>query len=109
MHNCGWQAINRNKVIIVADSTRQEQIESLFHEAGHAHHQAYLETDGADPDWPIWYAGFLRDRLAELLNARFTKSELVYLLISLDREVQRVAPGANWQAYYARVLLERYG
>lgn len=92
----------------MADLKRQEQIESLLHEAGQAHHQAYFETDGADPDWPIWYAAYLRDRLAELLNARFTQSELVYLLISLDREVQRVAPGANWQAYYARVLLERY-
>lgn len=93
----------------MADPKRQEQIESLLREAGTAHHQAYIEADGADPDWPIWYAEYLRDQLAELLNARFTKSELVYLLISLDREVQRVAPGANWQAYYARVLLERYG
>lgn len=91
------------------DTKRQEQIESLLREAGNAHHQAYFEADGADPDWPIWYAEYLRDRLAELLNARFTKSELVYLLISLDREVQRLAPGANWQAYYARTLLERYG
>lgn len=91
------------------DLTRQQQLENLFREAGKAHHQAYKEMDGADPDWPIWYAGYLRDKLADLLGASFTKSELVYLLISLDREVQRVAPGANWQAFYARALLERYG
>ncbi|MCA9866145.1 MAG: hypothetical protein KIS95_01380 [Anaerolineae bacterium] len=78
-------------------------------EAGQAHHEAYLDTDGADPDWPIWYAGYLRDRLAGLLNAQFTKSELVYLLVTLDREVQRNAPGTDWQAYYARALLKRYG
>ncbi len=88
---------------------RQQQLEALFNEVITAHHQAFVEVDGADADWPIWYAEFLRDRLAELLGARFTKSELVYLLVGLDREVQRVAPGANWQAYYARVLLERYG
>ncbi len=88
---------------------RQQQLEALFNEVITAHHQAFVEVDGADADWPIWYAEFLRDRLAELLGARFTKSELVYLLIGLDREVQRVAPGANWQAYYARALLERYG
>jgi len=88
---------------------RQQQLETLFNEVLTAHHQAFVEVDGADADWPIWYAEFLRDRLAELLGARFTKSELVYLLVGLDREVQRVAPGANWQAYYARVLLERYG
>lgn len=78
-------------------------------EAGEAHHKAYSATDGADEDWPIWYAEYLRDRLAELLGARFSKSELVYLLIALDREVQRLAPGANWRAYYARALVERYG
>lgn len=88
---------------------RRQQIEALLHEAGTAHHEAYIETDGADADWPIWYAEYLRDRLAELLDARFTRSELIYLLVGLDREVQRVAPGANWQAYYARALLERYG
>jgi NAD(P)H-hydrate epimerase len=93
----------------VADLARQKELEALLHEAGEAHHQAYAATDGADADWPIWYAEYLRDRLAGLLNASFSKSELVYLLISLDREVQRVAPGCNWRAYYARLLLERYG
>lgn len=81
----------------------------MFREAGEAHHQAYLETDGADPDWPIWYADHLHGRISTLLNARFTRSELVYLLISLDRELQRDAPGADWADFYARRLLERYG
>ncbi len=93
----------------MTDLTRQQQVEALLLEAGEAHHQAYSATDGADEDWPIWYADYLRDRLAELLGARFSKSELVYLLIALDREVQRLAPGANWRAYYARALVERYG
>ena len=93
----------------MSDLARQQQLEALLLEAGEAHHKAYSATDGADEDWPIWYAEYLRDRLAELLGARFSKSELVYLLISLDREVQRLAPGANWRAYYARVLVERYG
>jgi hypothetical protein len=93
----------------MVDRTKQQRLTTLFLEAGEAHHRAFIEVDGADPDWPIWYAEYLRDRLAEILDAHFTKSELVYLLVSLDREVQRVAPGANWQSYYARVLLERYG
>ena len=28
----------------------------LFAEAGPAHHRAYFAVDGADPDWPLWYA-----------------------------------------------------
>ena len=34
------------------------QLENLFHEVGEAHHQAYIETDGADPEWPLWYADY---------------------------------------------------
>jgi hypothetical protein len=93
----------------MVDSTRHKELEALLIETGKAHHRAFIEVDGADVDWPLWYAEYLRDRLAELLDARFSKSELVYLIISLDREVQRVAPGANWQSYYARAMLERYG
>lgn len=93
----------------MSGTDKRQQLEALFYQVGSAHHQAFIETDGADADWPIWYAEFMRDRLAELLDARFTTSELVYLLVGLDREVQRVAPGAKWQSYYARVLLERYG
>jgi hypothetical protein len=26
------------------------QLEGSFHEVGEAHHQAYIETDGADPE-----------------------------------------------------------
>lgn len=90
------------------DRAKQEEVAALFREAGEAHHAAYSETDGADPDWPIWYAGYLQPRLSAALNAKFTKSELVYLLVSLDREVQRQAPGANWHAYYAKALVSRY-
>lgn len=93
----------------MVDATKRKELENILKEAGQAHHEAYLDTDGADPDWPIWYAGYLRDRLAGLLNAQFTKSELVYLLVTLDREMQRNAPGTDWQAYYARALLKRYG
>jgi hypothetical protein len=30
------------------------QLEDLFHEVGEAHHQAYIETDGVDQEWPLW-------------------------------------------------------
>lgn len=89
-------------------SEKIEKIAAYFMEAGHAHHQAYIETDGADPDWPIWYAGYMLEKLNKWLNASFTKSELVYLLISMEREMGMMAPGANWSVYYARFLVERY-
>ena len=91
------------------DQTKREALAALFREAGQAHHQAYLETDGADPDWPSWYAEHLRQPLADLLDAGFTRSELVYLLVALDRDLKTHAPGAEWVNYYTRWFLERYG
>lgn len=91
------------------DETTLAEMVSLFERAGKAHHEAYAATDGADPDWPIWYAGYLHEDLTRVLNAGFTKSELVYLLVGLDKEIQQRAPGANWHRYYARALMNRYG
>ena len=72
------------------------QLEDLFHEVGEAHHQAYIEADGADPEWPLWYADYLRERLGGLLDASFTKSELVHMLVLVANEQPLMAPGANW-------------
>jgi hypothetical protein len=55
------------------DLTRQ--LEELFREVGKAHHQAYIEWDGADPEWPVWYADYLRDRLAPLLDTSFKERD----------------------------------
>ncbi|HWS80921.1 MAG TPA: hypothetical protein VN178_07835 [Rubrobacter sp.] len=84
------------------------QLEGLFHEVGAAHHQAYIETDGADPEWPLWYADYLRERLGELLDASFTKSELVHMLVLVANEQPLVAPGANWARYYAKKFIALY-
>jgi hypothetical protein len=92
----------------MAETDLARQLEELFREAGEAHHQAYIETDGFDPEWPLWYADYLQERFAPLLDANFTKSELVYLLIRLAHEQRLNAPGANWARYYARKLLTLY-
>lgn len=84
------------------------EFEGLFRAVGEAHHQAYIETDGVDPEWPLWYAEYLLDRLAPRLEANFTKSELVYLLIRIANEQPLEAPGANWARYYARYFIRLY-
>jgi hypothetical protein len=93
----------------VTDQTKYDALAALFREAGQAHHHAYRATDGADADWPIWYAEHLHEPLAALLGASFTKSELVYLLVTLDRDLKARAPGAEWVGFYTRWFLERYG
>jgi hypothetical protein len=92
----------------MADTDPARQLEELFRETGEAHHQAYIEADGADHEWPLWYAEYLRERLGPLPDANFTQSELVYLLILVANEQPLNAPGANWARYYARFFIARY-
>ena len=85
-----------------------QQLEELFRETGRAHHEAFIETDGADPEWPLWYAQHLVDKIGKLLNAELTKSELVYLLLLATKEQALESPGSDWVKYYARFFSERY-
>ena len=71
-------------------------------------HQPYIETDGADPEWPLWYADYLRERLGDLLDASFTKSGLVHMLVLVANEQPLRAPGANWTRYFAKFFIAPY-
>ena len=68
------------------DDAKVQELAALFESIGKAHHKAFEATDGADPEWPSWYAEHLKSRLSELLGASFTKSELVYLIVSAEKE-----------------------
>lgn len=85
-----------------------EALERLLIETAKAHHQAFIGTDGADPDWPLWYADSLREPLQELLEAELTKSDLVYLLVKMHFDQQASAPGAAWARFYAKYLADAY-
>ena len=87
-----------------------EQISSLLHEAGETHHQVFRIVDGVDDDWASWYAQWLIDlpELPDLLGVRPVRSELIYLLVSLDRQFTAEAPGEPWETYYARQILRHF-
>jgi NAD(P)H-hydrate epimerase len=93
----------------VTDASINQQLEDLFRETGKAHHQAYIETDGADPEWPLWYAEYSHGKLGALLGATFTRSDLIYLIVQAAKEQALRAPGANWPRYWVRFFIERYG
>jgi NAD(P)H-hydrate epimerase len=84
------------------------QIVALLLETGQAHHRAYIETDGADPEWPLWYAEYLQDKLGRLLNHPLTRSELVYYLVRLNKAYTSQARKRTWDEYYAQELVEQY-
>jgi len=86
---------------------RNDLVELLL-ETGHAHHTAFAATDGADPDWPIWYAEHLQTSFAEALQTPFSKSQLIYCLMDADFEQIARAPESNWPEFYADQFIERY-
>jgi hypothetical protein len=87
-----------------------ERISGLLHEAGETHHQVFRIADGADDDWAAWYAQWLIDlsELPALLGARPVRSELIYLLVSLDKQFTAEAPGEPWETYYARQIQRHF-
>jgi hypothetical protein len=85
-----------------------DELANLLNDTAEAHHKAFAATQGEDPDWPIWYADYLLDKMRQMLNAKFTKSELIYLLVLADKENTSVAPGAYWPKFYANFITNRY-
>ena len=66
---------------------RKETIAALLHQTAEDHHVAFKETDGVDPDWSIWYAGHLLEKgFDTLLDAKLLKSDLIYLLVLVDKQ-----------------------
>ena len=87
-----------------------EQISSLLHEASETHHRVFRIVDGADDDWASWYAQWLIDlsELPGLLGRRPVRSELVYLLVDLDKHYVADNPKEPWEQYYARGILRHF-
>ena len=87
-----------------------EKIAELLHEAGETHHQVYRIVDGNDPDWASWYADWLINlsELPELLGTTPVRSELVYMLVRLDKEFTAESPGGAWEPYYAERLVAHW-
>lgn len=60
-----------------------------------------------DADWPVRFADYLVGPLSERLGMPFTKSRLVYCLVSADREHEARAPDADRAEFFADLILER--
>jgi hypothetical protein len=87
-----------------------EQISRLLHEAGETHHRVFRIVDGADDDWASWYAEWLINlsELPSLLGAKPVRSELIYLLVSLDKQYTSERPSESWESYYARRVFDHF-
>jgi hypothetical protein len=88
----------------------RDQVSRLLHEAAETHHRVFRIVDGADDDWASWYADWLANlsELPTLLDTKPVRSELTYLLVSLDKEYSASQPGPPWEDFYAQQILSHF-
>jgi len=87
-----------------------DQISRLLHEAGETHHRVFRIVDGADDDWASWYSNWLVNlsELPSLVGTKPVRSELTYLLVSLDKDYTASRPGESWETYYAQRIFDHF-
>ncbi len=93
----------------MSETDKVGAVAAIFRQTGRAHHKAHADTDGRHSEWPLWYAEHAHESLKSALDAEFSMSELVYLILSAHHEQSRRAPGADWALFYGRFFADRYG
>ena len=91
-------------------ATSVKDLGELLHEVAETHHLVWKITDGTDPDWASWYADHLLHltHFPDLIGKPVVRSELVYMLVKLDKDYAAQQPGERWEDYYARKLIEHF-
>ena len=86
------------------------QIGALLQEAAETHHRVYRMVDGADDDWASWYAWWLINlsELPSLLGVTPVRSDLICLLVTLDRRYTAGPEAGPWPAFYAREIQSHF-
>ena len=90
------------------DIKHRNSLAELLKEAALEHHKAFAATDGADPDWPIWYADYLKEPFAQRLHLNFSRSQLVYCLMDADFEHGARSPDSDWLDFYVNEILDHH-
>jgi hypothetical protein len=87
-----------------------EQITGLLHEVEELHGRVFRIVHGDHDDWASWYAWWLAEwsELPKIVPGKVVRSELVYLLVDLDKRYNAESPQEPWQPYYAREILEHF-
>jgi hypothetical protein len=86
------------------------QVAALLQEASETHHRVYRIVDGDDPDWASWYANWLLNlsELPQLLEVTPVRSELVWILVSLDKQYNEIEPELAWPQWYSERIVQHF-
>jgi NAD(P)H-hydrate epimerase len=88
----------------------EDELAALLMETGKHHHKAYEAADGTDPEWALFYAGYLQTRLWDQLGRLPTRTELIYLLVSADKAFQATGQEyKEWPRFYAKRFIQHFG
>jgi hypothetical protein len=80
----------------------RDRLEAVLRAAGEAHHAAFADTDGDDPEWALWYARHVIDEVREALHRPdLPVSRLVWAFVSCDETYSAGQPGLPWYRFYA--------
>jgi hypothetical protein len=89
------------------DRTR---LEAVLEATGPAHHAAFAETAGYDPEWAMWYARHTIAELREvLLRPDLTESRLVWAFVSADDAHSGQTTQVPWHRFYADRFIDALG
>ena len=86
-----------------------EKLTALLKQADKAHREAFAATGGEGPDWAIWYADYLHDRLEPFLAGPIARSRLVHCLVATADEHETAAPEVPRPEFFAARILECLG
>lgn len=88
------------------ESISDTELAEVCTEAGARHHAAFIDSDGVDPEWPLFYAAHIQTRLWDRLGVLLTRSELVHVLVGGDLAMRAGVETDEWPQVYARRLRE---
>jgi len=89
----------------MTDHGTLEGLAGLLAETGQRHHEAFAATDGADPEWPLWYADYLHGRIDAHMGVQPTRSKIVQCLLNADDAHSADRPDQPWPTFFAGYLL----
>ncbi len=84
---------------------RLSALVDLLTQIGDSHHQAFLATDGADPEWPLWYSQYLQGKVDSFLDVSPTRSKLVQCLLNADEAYSSQSGDEPWADFYANYMI----
>lgn len=91
----------------MSNSLTVEALSELIMKAGHSHHEAYMEAQGIDPDWAMWYSGFIQAGLFGKVEQIPPRSALVHMLVQADIDHPNMGGPDVWAPVYAADMLPR--